>query len=72
MAHSEVCPICHGKGKLYDYSGKEHVEEKCHGCGGRGWVEVRDEPAIQPSHCWPDTAKPYMERWHPYQPRWWC
>ena len=35
MAHSEKCPICHGVGKI---EGKT-----CHGCFGRGWIEVRDE-----------------------------
>lgn len=31
MAHAEVCPVCQGKGK---------GEATCHGCGGKGWVEV--------------------------------
>ncbi len=45
MAHSETCPVCHGIGRT------EYVEQDsttvrksqpCHGCDGKGWVEVGD------------------------------
>lgn len=43
MAHAERCPICFGKGTIPvdDYTGATKV---CHGCGGKGWVEVSDSP----------------------------
>ena len=37
MAHAQTCPICGGSGKLPDV---------CHGCGGKGWVEVADEMPV--------------------------
>lgn len=51
MAHSEICPVCRGSGKYYipppldstlDLSSEN--DNTCHGCGGKGWVAVRDEP----------------------------
>lgn len=53
MAHAERCPICDGKGKPnieYESYTSEKGTHKidlttlmsvCHGCGGKGWVEVR-------------------------------
>lgn len=54
MKHAEVCPVCHGNGKIpqppfheildvalpRDDTGRLIVT--CHGCGGKGWVEVGD------------------------------
>jgi hypothetical protein len=37
--HAELCPVCKGNGKYYGLL--------CHGCGGKGWVEVNDS-VIQP------------------------
>lgn len=39
--HAEKCPICYGTG----YVGTLDLNTKrfCHGCHGRGWVEVRNE-----------------------------
>ncbi len=34
MAHAEICPVCKGNGKV--------EKETCHGCGGKGWVQVDD------------------------------
>ena len=57
MAHAEKCPICLGSGKITDWSrfeeskratnGLESIESPCHGCNGKGWIEVRDE--IEPN-----------------------
>ena len=34
-----LCPVCKGSGK---YTG-----DKCHGCNGRGWVQVpEDRPVL--------------------------
>jgi hypothetical protein len=32
--HSELCPVCKGSGKINDIT--------CHGCNGKGWVEVKN------------------------------
>lgn len=32
MNHAEKCPICYGTGKI--------KKKTCHGCGGKGWIEV--------------------------------
>ena len=46
MSHAEVCPICHGTGKVEDYEDfldtTAPLERTCHGCGGKGWVSVDD------------------------------
>jgi len=47
MARAERCPVCGGNGKVYvDKQGRLTVnaidEKVCHGCGGKGWVEVSD------------------------------
>ena len=49
MTHAEKCPICHGRGKLtYQlYYGESFtsggmIDHMCHGCNGKGWVEVND------------------------------
>ena len=39
--HAECCPVCGGLGKVQS-------DVICHGCGGRGWVEVRDEQNQKP------------------------
>ena len=53
-----LCPVCNGAGKV--------KEETCHGCGGKGWVEVRGEGGSSPF-----PQKPYYpepEPWHPWRP----
>jgi len=57
-----VCPICNGSGKI-------SVEEPttaggmktCHGCGGKGWVEIHNDFYLCP--------KPY--RLGDYEPTRW-
>lgn len=44
--HSEICPVCNGTGK--------YCNKKCHGCDGKGWVEVSD------SYTW----YPYTITWY--------
>ena len=46
--HSEICPICHGTGRVEvmpspDASDASLMEQTCHGCSGVGWVAVPDE-----------------------------
>lgn len=45
--HAEICPVCEGKGKVYDVwepGGTAPPTHTCHGCGGLGWVTVGVEP----------------------------
>lgn len=45
MAHAERCPVCGGSGKITDPDSLRTtypVEKVCHGCWGKGWVEVSD------------------------------
>ena len=32
MSKADLCPVCEGSG--------EYIGEKCHGCQGKGWVNV--------------------------------
>ena len=49
MAHAEVCPVCQGRGSIKNRTYTclstiiENLEDRCHGCQGKGWVEVSDE-----------------------------
>ena len=45
MAKAIKCPVCEGKGKIPDpltMSATATIEVVCHGCGGKGWVEVSE------------------------------
>ncbi len=58
MSQAETCPVCKGKGKILDESTKETTcpqEKPCHGCSGKGWVEVGSEP-LTFSWCGPGTT----------------
>jgi hypothetical protein len=66
MTHSEICPVCGGKGTvpMNNPSGwtpvttsGEPPQKTCHGCSGRGWVEVNDMPYYLPQ---PDYYPPYV------------
>ena len=37
-----LCPVCNGKGTTKSIDPTETSEYKCHGCGGKGWVEVSE------------------------------
>ena len=58
MAHAEICPICNGKGIIEEEVGStgKKITKVCHGCGGKGWIEVRDD------HCY--------SPWYPYTITW--
>lgn len=66
MAHAEICPVCHGIGRTEFVEGGSGTtvrkSQPCHGCDGKGWVEVGD-----------DTPCPYgFPPWFPvpYKPEW--
>ncbi len=72
MAHAQICPVCLGKGILPADKYSTAAEEKCHGCNGRGWVEVSDEPAYYPPILpvpWP-TIWPHTITISPATPTW--
>lgn len=49
MAHAERCPLCSGEGKIIKYNeGMQTTSKTCHGCNGKGWVEVHDSSDIYP------------------------
>lgn len=49
--HAEKCPICLGSGKVVISSGGYYTgEDVCHGCRGRGWIEVSDSIKIDDSN----------------------
>lgn len=40
---AQICPICLGKGLIpIDVLSTSTAEKSCHGCFGKGWVEVRE------------------------------
>ncbi len=47
MAHSEICPVCEGVGILKISKGSEVKDKPCHGCYGKGWIEVSGDASIQ-------------------------
>ena len=65
MAHAERCPICNGSGKIK----KLDVEETCHGCGGKGWVEVSTSYPWSRPYPKPCPRHPYEDDWHTWY-RW--
>jgi len=63
MAKAVLCPVCSGTGKIMDYSTTAPVEKTCHGCGGKGWVEVGEE-----CHYYPPYRYPYPDYYYPDKP----
>ncbi len=74
MSHAELCPVCGGKGLLHKVDGTATVTTQCHGCGGRGWVEVGTcepiMPPIQPCPIVPPN--PLFPCWPYYPMITWC
>ncbi len=46
MSHAEICPVCHGSGKIPPHDDGQTtavpLPVTCHGCGGSGWVTIED------------------------------
>lgn len=45
MSKIEICPVCNGTGKYKEiysmnYTYTTYIEKNCHGCNGKGWIEV--------------------------------
>jgi len=47
--HAELCPVCRGKGVVAHPNPLRCGETtSCHGCGGTGWITIRDDPPYIP------------------------
>lgn len=63
MAQAVICPVCAGIGKVIDPDSLDSSASRkttCHGCHGRGWVEV-GHTAVMP----PPWEPWYIEPWKP-------
>lgn len=62
MSKAEICPVCLGSGryKRYQEGFTIPIETPCHGCGGKGWVEVcgHDKPQL-PYKQWSQPPQPW-------------
>ncbi len=69
----EICPVCRGTG---NYEEAENTTVKtmkvCHGCGGKGWIQVNSDyyppyphytPWQPPQHRWVENIPPYYPIW---------
>lgn len=74
MAHAEKCPVCEGSGKVYPRTSTSTGgitipnSDPCHGCNGKGWVEVGDTYPVFPEPVSPwsiEPRRPYRY-WEPY------
>lgn len=63
MSHGARCPICEGNGKINKGSGWVPDMKICHGCGGKGWVEISDNTGISLCDCY--TGKDLTASWCP-------
>ncbi len=45
MSQAVVCPVCDGTGRVCEQGLTDTTASKvCHGCGGKGWVELTGNP----------------------------
>ena len=66
MSKVVLCPVCNGSGKYnrpnpnYSVSSTaiRMIEETCHGCNGKGWVEIGREQATNENY---DPNKPFVD-----------
>ena len=71
MAHAEKCPVCNGIGRTEYVEGGSGTtvrkSQPCHGCGGKGWIEVGDTiPSPTPFEINP-APMPYLPPYSPYR-----
>lgn len=49
MSQASLCPVCNGKGVVYGIAETGAMPTTtCHGCDGKGWVEVGGGIGISP------------------------
>ena len=72
MAHAEKCPVCNGSGQYRRFPTVEEADNTtapidslpfvgCHGCGGKGWIEVGP-------YEWGKSVPPYRDYGYPWYP----
>lgn len=57
-----ICPVCNSRGKVPADDSSTAAEKECHGCGGRGWVEVGSADYYPPVRIFPYPQWP----WYPW------
>ena len=57
MAHAETCPVCGGSGEKRKEIPGDCVTVSCHGCDGKGWVEIGSDSVVVP--CGPYVSQPW-------------
>ncbi|KKN16751.1 hypothetical protein LCGC14_0972880 [marine sediment metagenome] len=65
MSQAVICPVCNGCGKAKEYEAdtKKFIKDyPCHGCSGKGWVEVGGDVTY--------PIYPYPMPYYPYWPNW--
>jgi len=53
-----LCPVCNGMGRVADnppVGSTGPADKTCHGCGGKGWVEVHEDYPSYPYVFWYTT-----------------
>ena len=68
MSHAETCPVCLGTGET-QFKGVLKTKS-CHGCAGKGWVEVGNDNIPVPYPVLVPTPAPCEPRWPYIPPRW--
>ncbi len=56
MSHSEKCPVCEGSGEYKHWA--KAPPNTCHGCKGKGWIEIGIEYLTAPQIIGPMWTKP--------------
>lgn len=75
MAQVVLCPVCKGSGKITPENDgcptTVPQDKTCHGCGGKGWVEVKgaakEAIMVKPDWPWP-VYLPNPIPFYPYPP----
>ena len=54
MSQAVLCPVCNGDGEIPDKlmgfntsASARQAMKPCHGCGGRGWIEVDKDKEVK-------------------------
>ena len=66
-----ICPVCWGKGVIKDVTDEGMEDKTCHGCNGKGWVEVGENYPYIPPCPYPHPSE-QVPHWQslPYIPYW--
>ena len=69
------CPVCDGSGKVKDpnYDPGATGEQQnvtCHGCSGKGWVEVNEDYRFEPINPYPYDPWRTPRPWDSYPYVW--